>query len=63
MPAAQAAAGEFDPRLCQPFQALLAQAPVVPAYNRSNVDFVSKRVGNYEYNPQWGPLIDQIWVR
>jgi len=25
MPAAQATAGEFDPRLCQPFQALLAQ--------------------------------------
>src|ERR1700721_1631773 len=24
MPAAQATAGEFDPRLCQPFQALLA---------------------------------------
>jgi peptide/nickel transport system substrate-binding protein len=44
-------------------QSLLERAPVVPAYNRSNVDFVSKRVGNYEYNPQWGPLIDQIWVR
>ena len=44
-------------------QSLLARAPVVPAYNRSNVDFVSNRVGNYQYNPQWGPLLDQIWVR
>ena len=35
-------------------RALLAQAPVVPVYNRSNVDVVSKRVGNYQYNPQWG---------
>jgi peptide/nickel transport system substrate-binding protein len=44
-------------------RALLAQAPVVPAYNRSNVDFVSKRVGNYQYNPQWGVLLDQLWVK
>jgi peptide/nickel transport system substrate-binding protein len=44
-------------------QALLAQAPVVPVYNRSNVDFVSKRVGNYQYNPQWGVLLAQLWVR
>jgi peptide/nickel transport system substrate-binding protein len=44
-------------------QSLLAQAPVVPAYNRRNVDFVSKRVGNYQYNPQWGLLLDQTWVK
>lgn len=44
-------------------QALLAQAPVVPAYNRGNVDFVSARVGNYQYNPQWGLLLDQVWVK
>lgn len=44
-------------------KALLAQAPVVPAFNGSNVDFVSERVGNYAYNPQWGLLLDQVWVR
>ena len=44
-------------------QAILAQAPVVPTYNRRNVDFVSKRVGNYQYNPQWGLLLDQAWVK
>jgi peptide/nickel transport system substrate-binding protein len=44
-------------------QSLLAQAPIVPAYNRRNVDFVSKRVDNYQYNPQWGVLLDQLWVK
>jgi peptide/nickel transport system substrate-binding protein len=42
---------------------ILAQAPVVPTYNPRNVDFVSKRVGNYQYNPQWGALLDQLWVK
>jgi peptide/nickel transport system substrate-binding protein len=42
---------------------ILAQAPLVPMYNRRNVDFVSKRVGNYQYNPQWGVLLDQLWVK
>jgi peptide/nickel transport system substrate-binding protein len=44
-------------------KSLLAQAPIVPAYNRSYVGFVSKRVGNYQYNPQWGVLLDQLWVK
>jgi peptide/nickel transport system substrate-binding protein len=44
-------------------QSLLEQAPVVPAYHRSNVDFVSKRLGNYQDNPQWGLLLDQVWVK
>ena len=26
-------------------------------------DFVSSRVGNYQYNPQFGMLLDQLWVR
>ena len=42
---------------------LLAQAPMVPTTNRRNVDFVSARVGNYEYHPQWGLLLDRLWVR
>jgi peptide/nickel transport system substrate-binding protein len=42
---------------------ILAQAPVVPTDNRRNVDFVSKRVGNYQYNPQFGVLLDQLWVK
>ena len=42
---------------------ILAQAPMVPTYNRQVVDFVSKRVGNYKYHPQWGALLDQLWVK
>jgi YVTN family beta-propeller protein len=42
---------------------LVDQAPWVPLYNPVWVDFVSQRVGNYQHNPQWHPLIDQMWVR
>jgi peptide/nickel transport system substrate-binding protein len=42
---------------------ILAQAPMVPTYNAQVVDFVSKRVGNYTYHPQWGALLDQLWVK
>ena len=42
---------------------ILAQAPMVPTYNGQIVDFVSKRVGNYRYHPQWGALLDQLWVK
>jgi ABC-type transport system substrate-binding protein/class 3 adenylate cyclase len=27
------------------------------------LDFVSKRVGNYQYHPEFGMLLDQVWVR
>jgi peptide/nickel transport system substrate-binding protein len=42
---------------------LVEQAPWVPFINARSFDVVSSRVGNYEYNPQWGALLDQIWVR
>ena len=38
-------------------------APLVPLLNRSGGVFVSERLGNFQLNPQWGPLIDQMWVR
>jgi peptide/nickel transport system substrate-binding protein len=44
-------------------RAIIAQAPFVPAYNRSDVNVVSKRVGNFQYNPQWGVLLSLLWVR
>jgi peptide/nickel transport system substrate-binding protein len=43
--------------------AILAQAPIVPTYNRQNVDFASKRVGNHQVHPQWGVLLAQLWVK
>jgi peptide/nickel transport system substrate-binding protein len=42
---------------------LLVQAPLVATDNRRSGDFLSKRVGNYQYNPQWGVLLSQLWVR
>jgi ABC-type transport system substrate-binding protein len=43
--------------------AILAQAPIVPTVNRQNIDFVSERVRNYQFHPQWGALLDQLWVK
>ena len=43
--------------------AIVDQAPGVPLYTLRNVDFVSKRVGDYIYNPEYGVLLDQLWVR
>ncbi|MFN2469644.1 MAG: hypothetical protein ABR583_01360 [Gaiellaceae bacterium] len=39
------------------------QAPLMPLVNPKAVDVLSKRVGNYQYSPQLGVLIDQLWVR
>jgi peptide/nickel transport system substrate-binding protein len=44
-------------------RALVDRAAAVPLVDRSAVVFVSKRVGNYQYHPQWGTLLDQLWVR
>ena len=38
-------------------------APWVFVLNKAGLDFVSARVGNYQHNPQWGVLIDQLWVK
>jgi YVTN family beta-propeller protein len=39
------------------------QAPWVPLVNPKVVDVLSKRVGNYQYSPPLGMLIDQLWVQ
>jgi peptide/nickel transport system substrate-binding protein len=44
-------------------RSILELAPMIPTTTRQNVDFVSERVGNYQYHPQWGPLLDQLWVK
>jgi YVTN family beta-propeller protein len=41
---------------------VMQQAPWVPYGNRTEVDFVSRRIGNYQFNSQWGPLLDQMWL-
>ena len=38
------------------------QAPWLPYENPGNYFLLSERVGNYVYHPEWGVLIDQLWV-
>ena len=42
---------------------LVDQAAYAPEYVPRVIDFVSRRVGNYQFSPQWGILIDQLWIR
>jgi peptide/nickel transport system substrate-binding protein len=44
-------------------RAIVDQAPYVWLVNLIAVQFVSERVGNYQYSQQWGSLLDQMWVR
>jgi ABC-type transport system substrate-binding protein len=39
------------------------QAPWVPVSNGKSTVFVSSRLGNYQESAQYGPLLDQMWVR
>jgi peptide/nickel transport system substrate-binding protein len=39
------------------------QAPAIPLTASRQGDLVSARVRHYAYNPQLGPLLDQLWVR
>jgi YVTN family beta-propeller protein len=41
----------------------VAQAPWLALVNPKAVDVLSKRVGNYQFSPNGGLLIDQLWVR
>jgi len=38
-------------------------APWVTYATERDVDLVSKRLHNYEFNPVWGILVDQAWLR
>jgi len=42
---------------------LVDRAALVPLYNLRAVDFVSSRVGNYQFSPFARSLYDQLWVR
>ena len=35
----------------------------VPLVTPREVEFVSSRVRNYQFNPIWGLLADQVWLR
>jgi hypothetical protein len=38
-------------------------AALAPTVSLRVVDLASRRLGNYQYNPVWGFLADQSWVR
>jgi hypothetical protein len=38
-------------------------APWVPYVNPGALYLLSQRTGNFQFNPQWGTLLDQLWVR
>lgn len=39
------------------------QAPLVPTVNQIESTLLSARVGNYQSNQIWGPLLSQLWVK
>ena len=39
------------------------EAPWVILANLNNIDFLSARVTNYQYNPFMGVLLDQLQIR
>jgi YVTN family beta-propeller protein len=39
------------------------KAAAVPLLNPKAIEFISRRTGNAQYNPQGGLLLDQLWVR
>jgi peptide/nickel transport system substrate-binding protein len=44
-------------------RAVTDAAPWVPVLNPANVAITSTRVANYQRHPQFGILLDQLWVR
>jgi peptide/nickel transport system substrate-binding protein len=42
--------------------AVTDQAPWVDLFNPKQIDFLSKNVHGYQWNPQWYILIDQLWL-
>lgn len=39
------------------------KAAAVPLLNPKAIELISRRIGNAQYNPQGGLLLDQLWVR
>jgi YVTN family beta-propeller protein len=42
---------------------IIDRAVVVPVFTPNANEFVSKRLGNYQRNPNFGMLISQVWLR
>jgi ABC-type transport system substrate-binding protein/DNA-binding beta-propeller fold protein YncE len=59
----QAAGRPADAAWSKVDRRLTDRAAVVPLTDQRWADVVSPRVGNYQFNPQHGVLLDQLWVR
>jgi peptide/nickel transport system substrate-binding protein len=44
-------------------RSIVDRAAAVPFANDLMLTLLSPRTGGYEFNPQWGVLLDQLWVR
>jgi len=44
-------------------RAIVNRAAAVPYANNLSLTLLSQRTDNYQYNPEWGVLLDQLWVR
>jgi peptide/nickel transport system substrate-binding protein len=38
-------------------------APWIPLINPLGIDLISQRIGNYQRNPAFGVLLDQLWIQ
>jgi peptide/nickel transport system substrate-binding protein len=56
LPSAKAAWAHIDAQVT-------ALAPWVPLATPRSIVFVSRRVGDVQVHPEFGPLVDQLWVR
>ena len=64
MTRAENARGVHSVELWRQVEAHMArQAPIVPLFNPGTVSLAARRVGNWQHNPIWGPLPDQMWVK
>jgi peptide/nickel transport system substrate-binding protein len=60
--AAATASGSSDPWTAFD-RKVTDSAVVIPFLNLKAIDFVSKRLGNYQHHPEFDLLIDQVWVQ
>lgn len=44
-------------------KAVMKQAPVAPLFTPKLIDFVSSRIGDYQFSKQFYMLVDQLWVK
>ena len=42
---------------------MTTEAPWVPLFNPKQLDFVSKRVGNYHFSLEFNMFVDELWVQ